>query len=113
MIAPGMTFFADGRANTTTGAALVADFVNEGVGFMNDGSVAFDSDPPVGDHWKEGTRLNDSGAIYITGVTDPSDVYLSGLRHTTIGQLIIEAGVAPTDFVNGNPITPAGLFASR
>ncbi len=110
MFAPGTTFSAAGRVNATVGAATAADFVNEGVGFMNNGNVAMDSDPPSGNSYKEGTRLNATGAVFVTVSTDPSDIWLSGLRHSTSGQLVIESA-DPTFWNNGDPLTAAGVLS--
>ena len=109
MLAPGTTFSAS-RAFVTAGAALQANFINEGVGFMNDGSLAIDTDPPAGNVWDGGVRQNASGSIYGTTATAGSDVYIRGLRHSAIGQLIYESAAAVA-FNNGDPLTSNGLFA--
>lgn len=110
MLAPGMTFSAAGRVETTIGAATAADFINEGVGFMNNGDLAIDTDAPTGNNWKGGVRINSSGAIYGTTATAGSDVWVEGIRVSADGQLIYEAA-NPTSFNNGNPVTANGLFA--
>lgn len=109
MLAPGMTI-TSGQIVTTAGAGQVPDFYNQGVGFMNDGSLALDTDTPDGTTYRNGIRQNADGAFYVTTDTDPSDVWIGGLRVSAIGQLVGEVGVA-TGYSNGNPVATGGGLA--
>lgn len=77
---------------------------------MSSGALAVDTDAPAGAFYVAGFRRNASGALYGTTVTDPSDVYMGGVRRTTAGQLVY-ADSDPTAFQNGNPITALGAMA--
>lgn len=110
MIVPGMTFGAGGRVAATIGAGTVADFVNQGVGFMNNGNVAMDSNAPSGTGFDAGLAQNASGALFVTTVPAGTDVYNLGVRVSALGQLVIESADAVV-FSSGNPITAAGNFA--
>lgn len=109
MLVPGVTF-TSGRVDITTGAGQTPDYFNQGFGFMNDGSLAVDTDAPTGDNYTKGIRQSAAGAIYGTTTTDPSDVHLEGIRLTTGGQLVYESAAA-TSYSSRNPITAAGNFA--
>lgn len=109
MIVPGELFASD-RVDITAGAAQTPDFINQGFGFMNDGTLAVDTDAPVGNNYTKGIRQSTVGAIYGTVVTDPSDVYLEGVRLTVTGQLVYEAG-ATVNFSSRNPTTAANALA--
>lgn len=109
MFAPGMKF-TSGRVDTTIGAGTAADFINEGIGFMNNGDLAIDTDAPSGSNFKGGIRLNSTGAVYGTTSTAGTDVYVEGLRVSSSGQLVYESAAA-TSYFNGNPYTSNGRFA--
>lgn len=109
MLAPGMLFVGT-QVDVTIGAAQAPNFINEGIGFMNDGSLAIDSDAPAGEFYKAGLRLNAAGAIYGTTVAAAGDVWNEGVRMSSLGQLVYEVAAAVA-FNNGNPLTAAGLFA--
>lgn len=110
MIAPGMTIGAGGRVAATIGAATAANFMNQGNGFMTGGNLAIDTDAPAGQNFRNGIRLNSSGAIYGTTATAGTDVWVQGVRVSAQGQLVYEAANAAS-FQNGNPQSAAGLFA--
>lgn len=110
MLAPGMTIDANGQVAATIGAGTEPDFFNEGVGFMNDGSLAIDTDSPTGDVYRNGIRQSAAGAFYGTTSTDPSDVHIGGLLVSASGQLVYEAAAADS-YVNGNPLTSNAVFA--
>lgn len=111
MLAPGSVFDGAGSVNITAGPGTIPALINEGVGFMADGSIAVDTDAPVGSLYFQGIRQSAAGAFYGTTVTDPSDVYISGLRVSVLGQLVYEVA-APAAFNNGNPISAAGNLAT-
>jgi hypothetical protein len=111
MLAPGLTISA-GRTLVTAAAAQAPDVFNQGFGFMNTGRLAIDTNAPAGSIYLAAIRRNASGAIYGTTALDSAgaDVYLGGLRISTLGQLVY-ADAASTQVQNGNPITATGAFA--
>lgn len=110
MLAPGATFTGAGRVLCTIGAGVVPDFINEGIGFKNDGSVCIDTNAPGVIAADGGIALSPVGAIYGKTVQDPSDVWVSGIRLSTLGQLLYEQA-DPVSFNNGNPVTATGNFS--
>lgn len=112
MLAPGAVLSATGRLFATIGANTLPDFFNEGVGFMNNGSVAMDSNVANSPSYAGGVSRNLAGALFVTTTTDPTDVYVNGLRVSVIdnGAIIIESADA-TSFSNGNGITAAGSLS--
>lgn len=110
MLAPGMTI-TNGQVSVTAGAATEPDFFNQGVGFMSDGSLAINTDPPSGDIYRNGIRQSTAGAFYGTTSEDPSDEFVGGLRISAAGQLVYEAAAAAS-YINGNPLTANGRFAT-
>jgi hypothetical protein len=110
VIFPGAVLKADGTVDITASSGQVADFINEGIGFMNDGSVAIDTGAPAGNNWKAGFRLNASGAIYGT-VTTTGLLYIEGVRISDLGALVYAVAL-PQDYVNGNPIRTTGVLAT-
>lgn len=103
--------FSSGRVDITAGAAQAPDFISAGVGRMNDGSLAVDTNAPSGSAYINGVRLSAAGAVYGTTSTAGSDVWVSGMRVSAAGQLVYEAA-AVTAFQNGNPQTANGRFAT-
>lgn len=111
MIAPGMTFSAAGRIEATIGAATVPDFFNEGVGFMNNGDVAIDTDAPAArTGYRAGIRQSVAGAFYGTTTLAATDIYIDGIRVSNLGQLVYEVA-DPTFYNNGNPFTANGVLS--
>lgn len=110
MLAPG-SVFNSGRVDITAGASQDPDFFNQGVGFMNDGSLAVDTDAPAGSLFRGGVRQSSSGAFYGTTSVAGSDIWVQGIRVSALGQLVYEAAAAVA-FQNGNPQTSNGRFAS-
>lgn len=108
MLAPGSVLSAAGRLFATIGANTLPDFFNEGVGYMNNGSVAMDSaaNSPV---YAGGLAYNLAGALLVTLTQDVSDTFVNGLRISGIsnGALVVESADA-VSFSNGNGITAAG-----
>lgn len=107
MLAPGAVISPAGRLFATIGAATLPDFFNEGIGYMNNGSVAMDSNVPVSTRFAGGFGYNLAGALFVTTVPSGTDVWVSGLRVSTLGQIIVESADA-VSFSNGNGITAAG-----
>ncbi len=113
MLAPAMQIAATNQTRVNVLAFNTSDVIHGGYGFKNvlgEYVLCMDSDPPVGEFFNNGFRVSNTGSIYITFGTDPSDVWHSGLRRTTQGILVIEDAVG-TSFVNGNPLTANGVFA--
>lgn len=116
MIAPGMTI-VNNRVLATIATGIVPDFFNNGVGFMNNGSVAIDDAVPAGDFYFAGYRRNASGAFY--GVDFLIDnfvgTYQQGIPLSATGQIIYNLLVDADVYVNGNPVrdnSNAGLCLS-
>lgn len=112
MLAPGMLFDANGRVITTVGVGLVAQFISQGIGFMNDGSLALDINPaPVPISFCKGIAQNASGACFASGnAPATTDVFVEGIDVSILGQ-IMTGPANPTSFTNGNPITGVGKFS--
>jgi|SRR5882724_5957987 len=109
MLAPGAVLGANGRLFATIGANTLPDFFNEGIGFMNNGSVAMDTNTNNTFRYSGGFAINLAGALFVTITSDPSDIYINGLRISIIdnGALVVESANAAS-FSNGNGITAAG-----
>ena len=110
MIVPGLTFGAGGRTAATISPGQVADFLNQGFGFMNNGNLALDTNAVSGSVGNSGFAQNASGAIFATVTPNATDGYIAGVRVSATGQLVIESADAAT-FANGNPISAAGNFS--
>lgn len=109
MIAPGLTI-SGGRISVTAGAATAPALINQGYGFMANGSLAIDTDAAAGANYGAGFRLSAAGAIYGTTSTAGTDTVNQGLLMSITGQVIYESAAA-TLVVNGNPITANGRLA--
>jgi leucyl aminopeptidase (aminopeptidase T) len=109
MLVPGMPF-SSSRVDITAGAAQAPDFFNQGFGFMNDGTLAVDTNVPAGSNFTKGIRQSAAGAVYGTTTAAGTDLWLEGIRITTLGQIVYESAAA-TGFASGNPITSNGRFA--
>jgi hypothetical protein len=108
MLINGLNQVAVNRALGNT-----SDIIYGGFGFKNTAQrlLCMDENAPSGNFWVNGFRVSSTGCIFIVVGTDPSDVWHSGLRRTTQGQLVIEEGVG-VSFVNGNPLTANGVLAT-
>lgn len=109
MLAPG-SVFSSGRVDITAGAGQTPDYFNQGVGFMDDGSLAIDTNAPAGSIFRAGIRQSAAGAFYGTTSVNGTDVWVGGIRVSASGQIVYESA-APTSFQNGNPVTSNGRFA--
>lgn len=105
MLAPGMTITSD-RVLVTIATGIVPDFFNNGVGFMNNGSIAIDDDTPAGSDYFAGIRRNSSGAFYgVDFLVDNSPLsYVQGIPLALGGRIIFNLLVAHDVYVNGNPV---------
>lgn len=104
MLVPGLTFSATGRVRVTSGFAIVPDFINQGLGFKNDGSLCFELGPIIGSVAREGFPVSPFGCIYVidNGLSDYAGS-ISGLSYHTDGRLIVALS-DPDFFQNGNPM---------
>lgn len=110
MLVPGMTYVS-GRVDITAGAGQTPDFINQGFGFMNDGSLAVDTNAPSGTNYVKGFRTNANGAVYGTTSRNATDVYEEGVRRATTGALVYELAAA-TGYSSRNPVTSNNAFGA-
>jgi len=113
MIAPGMTISATNQTRINLLANNTSDVINGGYGFKNilgEFVLCMDSDAPTQAFFNSGFRVNSNGCIHVVAATDPTDVWIQGLRCSSLGQLVIEDAVG-VSFVNGNPLTSNSVFA--
>lgn len=110
MLVAGINFVAGGRVFAAIGSNPAVAFINQGYGFFSGQAIAIDTDAPAGNNFNAGMRINPNGAVYGTATPAGTDIYCDGLRISNLGQVVYESADAVT-FVNGNPITAAGLFA--
>lgn len=107
----GITLSSE-RVPITASAAQVADYVEQGLGRMNSGNLAIDTNvvpgPPAG--YSNGFAVNASGAVYGTTALVGSDVWEGGVRRAIDGALVYELA-ATTQYDNGNPLTANGVLA--
>jgi hypothetical protein len=109
MLAPGITLVGD-RVPVTAGPGTIPDFYSSGVGFMNNGSLAIDTNAASGNAADQGYAQSPAGALYGTTSLNASDVYVRGLRVSAAGAIVYESAAAAS-FVNGDPLTAAGVLA--
>lgn len=110
MLAPGMTINSNNRVQVDQANNNTSDFIHGGFGFKNSGDLCLDSAAPSGTTSNGGFRVNSTGCIFSTTSTAVSDVWISGLRVSSAGQIVIEAANG-VSFVNGNPLTSNGVLA--
>lgn len=103
MIVPG-SVFTSGRLDITAGAGQTPNFFNQGFGFMNDGSLAVDTNVPTGSFFTKGLRQSAAGALYGTTSSSSNDLYLEGVRISPSGQIVYESAAA-TGYSSRNPVT--------
>lgn len=108
MLVPGV-IFSSGRVDITSGAAQTPDFINQGFGFMNDGTLAVDTNAPSGGAFYKGFAMSSSGAVFGTTARSGTDVFHEGIRRTTTGQLVFESAAA-TNYSSRNPTTSNDAF---
>lgn len=86
-----MTFNGSDQVQTTQGAGQAADFISGGIGFMNNGRLALDSNAPAANAtFDNGIAQNATGAIHFTTTVLGTDNFVSGLRVSALGQLVIQ-----------------------
>lgn len=107
MLAPGATRLSTGRVQATLGAAPVAAYTNQGVGYDLAGNVLLDSNAVTGSNNYAGFARNATGAIFATITVSASDTISEGLRVSTTGQLVVVQG-NPVLVENGNPLGANG-----
>lgn len=110
MLVPGLVY-SSGRVDITAGAGQAPNFFNQGFGFMNDGSLAVDTNAPAGSVYVKGFRISASGAVYGTTSRNASDVYEEGIRRATSGAIVYEVAAA-TGYSSRNPVTSNNAFGA-
>jgi hypothetical protein len=110
MLAPGATFNATQQVTVTAGAGTIPALINQGIGFMANGSIAIDTDAPAGARYDAGILVSPAGALYGTVTPNATDVVVNGLLVTQTGALVYEVAAAAL-VVNGNGITANGRLA--
>jgi hypothetical protein len=109
MLCPGLLFTED-RVTATVGAGQTPDYRNAGFGFMNNGSLAVDTNAAAGSTYYNGFRMSANGAVY--GVASGTIAnWIEGVPVTADGAICYE-GVASVRFTSGNPITANGFLAT-
>jgi hypothetical protein len=108
MLVPGVVF-TSGRVDITAGAGQTPDFINQGFGFMNDGSLAVDTNAPADGAFYKGFHMSDSGAVFGTTTRGVTDVYHEGIRRSTGGQIVYESAAASA-YSSRNPVTSNNAF---
>jgi hypothetical protein len=110
MLVPGLTFGAGSRVAATIGPGTTPDYISQGIGFMNNGNLAIDTNAPTGSNFCKGFILSPSGAVYGKTGQLATDSWVEGVRVSALGQIVYESADA-ANFASGNPITAAGNFA--
>src|SRR5690606_41788128 len=100
MLVPGLTF-VDGRVSVTLDDDIVPDYINQGFGFMDDGSLAVDTAAPTGNFYTAGFRQSESGAL--CGVDEQASTpshSIQGLNVEGDGSLIYDGLSQINHYVN-------------
>lgn len=108
-LSPALTI-SGGRVSITAGAAQAPNFISAGSGFMNNGSLALDTNAVAGVAADNGFAQNASGAYYGTLTVAASDDYQGGVRRSSAGAIVYVVGAA-TQYGNGNPQGANGELA--
>jgi hypothetical protein len=112
MLAPGAILSATGNLPITAGAGQVPNYINQGVGFMNNGSVAIDTNvPAAAATFNGGIAQSAAGALHGTVAPAGTDGTIAGIRVSALGQVVYEAAAAVL-FSSGNGITSNGRLAT-
>ena len=105
-----MTISGD-RVTVTAAPGQVPDFISQGLGFMNNGSLAIDTNAVAGPAAVNGLSQSAAGALYGTTALAGTDDYQAGLRRSAAGALVYVVG-ASSQYVNGNPVDANGALAT-
>jgi len=108
--APGM-LISGGNVSVTAAAGQTPDFFNQGVGFMNNGSLAIDTNAVAGIQTTNGFAQSPAGAFYGTTAVTATDDYQAGFRRTATGAVVYTLGAA-TRQANGTPQDANGALAA-
>lgn len=111
MLAPGSTINASGRLVCTGADGVVPDFINQGLGFKNDGSLCMDTGTPAGSLYHAGVRISSRGAPYVTDTQSVDDLYVGGLRISALGALVFTNDGTTLLYENGNPVAANGTLS--
>lgn len=106
MIVAGVTFSGQ-EVLATIAEDVQPDIIKDGIGLMDDGSLAIDSGTPAGSIYHHGFRLSALGAVY--GEQDGAVVnFVQGVGVTAAGAIAYVLDDTPDVFVNGNPVLHTG-----
>ena len=83
------------------------DIIMDGIGLMDDGSLAIDTATPAGAIYVKGFRMSPLGAVYGEDGGTPVN-YLQGVAVTAAGAIAYVLDDSPDVFVNGNPVLHTG-----
>lgn len=106
MIVAGVTFSGQ-EVLATIANDVEPDIIKDGIGLMDDGSLAIDTATPAGSIYVKGFRMSPLGAVYgEEGGTVAS--FLQGVGVTAAGAIAYVLDDSPDVFVNGNPVLHTG-----
>lgn len=106
MIVAGVTFSGQ-EVLATIANDQEPDFIKDGFGLMDDGSLAIDTNTPTGSIYVKGFRISPLGAVY--GEAGGTVVnFLQGVGVTSTGAIAYVLDDSPDAFVNGNPVLHTG-----
>lgn len=106
MIVAGVTFSGD-EVLATIANDIEPDLIKDGIGLMDDGSLAVDTNTPAGEIYVKGFRISPLGAVY--GEQDGTVVnVLQGVGATSAGAIAYVLDDSPDAFANGNPVLHTG-----
>ena len=106
MIVAGVTFSGQ-EILATIAEDAEPDIIKDGIGLMDDGSLAIDTGTPAGEIYHHGFRLNANGAVY--GEQDGTvATFVQGVGVTAAGAIAYVLDDSPDAFVNGNPVLHTG-----
>ena len=111
MIVAGVTFSGT-NVLVTMGEDTEPDIIKDGIGLMDDGSLAIDTATPAGAIYVKGFRMSPLGAVY--GEQDGAVVnFLQGVGVTAAGAIACVFGNDPDVVVNGNPVLHTGELCAE
>lgn len=106
MIVAGVTFSGQ-EVLATIANDVEPDIIKDGIGLMDDGSLAIDTATPAGAIYVKGFRMSPLGAVY--GEEGGTVVnFLQGVGVTAAGAIAYVLDDSPDVFVNGNPVLHTG-----
>lgn len=106
MIVAGVTL-SDQEVLATIAEDAAPDLIKDGIGLMDDGSLAIDTAAPAGEIYVKGFRVSPLGAVYGEDGGTPVN-FLQGVAVNASGAVCYVLDDAPDVFVNGNPVLHTG-----